>query len=170
LSEHGAVKKQYQPAESGIMEPWSEERSPEHGTRNDMITRVGLIGVWVSDQNAALAFYCGKLGFEKVSDTGSDEEFRWVEVAPKGAQTGITLVKPFPGMQHAFGRSPEELIGTSSLIFDTDDISATYRDLTKKGVVFTEEPTMQPWGRLQAQFVDQDGNNFVLVERTNLRS
>lgn len=135
-----------------------------------MITRIGLVGVWVSDQDAALEFYCGKLGFEKVCDTGSEEDFRWVEVAPKGAQTGITLVKPFPGMQHAFGKSPEDLIGTSSFIFDTDDISTTYRDLLEKGVIFTEEPTMQPWGRLQAQFVDQDGNSFVLVERTGLRA
>ena len=44
------------------------------------------------------------------------------------------------------------------------------RDLSDKGVVFTEKPTIQAWGRLQAQFVDQDGNNFILVERTSLRS
>lgn len=135
-----------------------------------MIKRVGLVGVWISDHDAALEFYVGKLGFDKISDTGADSEYRWVEVAPTSAETGITLVKPYPGMQHAFGTMPEDLIGTSSFIFDTDDISTTYRELSEKGVVFTEEPTMQPWGRLQAQFVDQDGNSFVLAERSNLRS
>lgn len=134
-----------------------------------MIKRIGLVGVWVSDQDAALDFYVNKLGFEKVSDSGAGEDFRWVEVAPKGAESGITLVKPFPGMYHAFGRTPEELIGTSGMVFDTDDISTTYSELSEKGVVFTEEPTMQPWGRLQAQFVDQDGNSFILVERSALR-
>lgn len=135
-----------------------------------MIKRVGLVGVWISDHDTALKFYVGKLGFEKVADTGPDSDYRWVEVAPIGAETGITLAKPYPGMEHAFGRTPEDLIGTSTLIFDTDDISTTYRELSEKGVVFTEEPTMQPWGKLQAQFVDPDGNSFVLVERSALRS
>ena len=134
-----------------------------------MIRRIGLVGVWVSDQDAALDFYVGKLDFEKVSDTGDQGGFRWVEVAPHRAETGIALVKPFPGMFHAFGKNPEDLIGTSSFIFDTDDISKAHKELAEKGVIFTEEPTMQPWGRLQAQFVDQDGNNFVLVERASLR-
>ena len=135
-----------------------------------MIKNIGLVGVWVSDQDAALNFYVGKLGFEKVSDTGRDSEYRWVEVAPKDAATGITLVKPYPGMSHAYGKNPEDLIGTSTLIFHTDDISKTHSELSEKGVVFTEKPTMQAWGLLQAQFVDQDGNSFVLVERTTLRS
>lgn len=135
-----------------------------------MITTIGLVGVWVSNHRAALDFYVGKLGFEKVGDTGPDSEFRWVEVAPLHAETGIALLKPYPGMVHAFGNSPDDLIGTSSFIFHTDDISATYRDLSEKGVVFTEKPTMQAWGRLQARFVDPDGNSFVLMERTNLRT
>jgi catechol 2,3-dioxygenase-like lactoylglutathione lyase family enzyme len=134
-----------------------------------MIKRIGLVGVWISDHKAAIDFYVNALGFEKVSDTGDEDEFRWVEIAPTGADTGIALVKPYPGMKHAFGRSPEELIGTSSVIFHTDDISTTYSELAEKGVIFTEEPTMQPWGMLQAQFVDPDGNSFILVERTALR-
>lgn len=135
-----------------------------------MIKQIGLVSVWVSDQDAALDFYVGKLGFEKVSDTGRDSEYRWVEVAPLNAETGITLVKPYPGMFHAFGKNPEDLIGTSSFIFHTNDISKTHRELAEKGVVFTEEPAIQAWGLLQAQFVDQDGNSFVLVERTSLRT
>lgn len=135
-----------------------------------MINRIGLVGVWVSDHDTALKFYVGKLGFDKVHDTGPDSEYRWVEVAPRDAETGISLLKPYPGMFHAVGKKPEDLIGTSSFIFDTDDISKTYRELSDKGVVFTEKPTLQAWGRLQAQFVDQDGNNFILVERTSLRT
>lgn len=135
-----------------------------------MINSVGLVGVWIRNHRAALDFYVGKLGFEKVADTGSDSEYRWVEVAPMHGETGIALLRPYPGMVHAYGKNPEDLIGTSSLIFHTDDISGTYRDLRDKGVVFTEEPTMQAWGRLQARFVDPDGNSFVLMERTNLRT
>jgi predicted enzyme related to lactoylglutathione lyase len=31
-------------------------------------------------------------------------------------------------------------------------------------VHFTEEPARQSWGGIQAQFVDPDGNAFVLVQ------
>ena len=134
-----------------------------------MITRVGTVGVWISDHRAALDFYVGKLGFEKIADTGTDSEYRWVEVVPHYAETAIALMKPYAGMSHAFGKNPEDLIGTSSFIFDTDDISASYRDLKEKGVVFTEKPTMQAWGRLQARFVDPDGNSFILMERAGKR-
>lgn len=41
---------------------------------------------------------------------------------------------------------------------------STYEELSSCGVEFTEEPTMQPWGMMQAQFKDQDGNGFVLVQ------
>lgn len=38
-------------------------------------------------------------------------------------------------------------------------------ELKGRGVRFTEEPTRQPWGVMQAQFVDADGKRFVLAER-----
>lgn len=134
-----------------------------------MISRIGLVSVWVSDQDAAIDFYVHKLGFEVINDTGDMDGFRWVEVAPRGAESGISLVKPFPGMPTPFGTKPEDLIGTSAFTFDTNDISKTYKQLTENGVVFTEDPVIQPWGRLQAQFLDQDGNHFILVERVSLR-
>jgi len=135
-----------------------------------MITRIGLVPVWVSDQDAALEFYIGKLGFEKVSDSGEQDGYRWVEVAPIGAETGIALVQPYPETLRMAGRKPEELIGMTSFTFDTNDISATYKTFSERGVTFTEKPTMQPWGRLQAQFVDQDGNQFILQERIDIRA
>ena len=33
-----------------------------------------------------------------------------------------------------------------------------------RGVEFTEAPTMQPWGLMQAQFADPDGNVFVVTQ------
>ena len=134
-----------------------------------MITRIGIVGVWVSDQSAAIDFYVGKLGFELLTDIGDESDYRWVVVAPKGAETGIALAKPEGPIDPALGKKPEDLVGTSRFIFDTDDIAETYRDLSGKGVIFTEPPSMQPWGMMQAQFLDQDGNNFILVERISIR-
>src|SRR4051794_38172510 len=54
------------------------------------ITDVRTVGVPVTDQERALAFYGGVLGFE----TRIDSPFpggRWIEVAPPGATTTIAL-------------------------------------------------------------------------------
>lgn len=131
-----------------------------------MIEHVGLVGIWVSDQDAAIDFYIGKLGFQLLTDIGGEDGYRWVEVAPFGAETGIILARP----DDAQDKSAADLIGTSSFIFHTADIATTYRELSGQGVTFTEPPAMQPWGMIQARFVDPDNNNFILVERTSIRS
>src|SRR2546425_10689026 len=56
-----------------------------------MFTKIGTIGVGVSDQDKALDFYVNKLGFEKIDDQPMSETERWLEVAPPGAQTHIML-------------------------------------------------------------------------------
>lgn len=115
--------------------------------------------VRVSDQDKALDFYVNKLGFEKTADQPMGEGMRWVSVGLPGTQTGIVLAK-------GYGESANNAVGTfTGLVLDCDDIQATHEQLAAKGVTFTEPPTMQPWGMMQAQFDDQDGNGFVLVQR-----
>ena len=55
------------------------------------ITGVGTVGVPVTDQDRALEFYVGKLGFEKRRDLPFGPG-RWIEVAPPGSPTTIALV------------------------------------------------------------------------------
>lgn len=95
-------------------------------------------------------------GFEKHRDEPISLEARWIEVVQEGAETRFVLITP-PGL--------EERIGTwTGVVLECDDIRSTYEELSSCGVEFTEEPTMQPWGMMQAQFKDQDGNGFVLVQ------
>ena len=108
----------------------------------------------MSDQDRALAFYTNKLGFETRADI-SVGDYRWIEVAPPGAETALVL-EPGQGTVGTF----------TSVVFTTDDMQATYDELHSRGVHFTEEPSTQSWGGMQAQFVDADGNTFVLVQRT----
>ena len=49
------------------------------------ITDVRTVGVPVGDQDRALEFYLGKLGFEKRLDVPLGDGQRWIEVAPRGA-------------------------------------------------------------------------------------
>lgn len=122
-----------------------------------MIRHVQIVTVYVGDQDKALDFYVNKLGFELRSDNPFGEGLRWLEVAPPGAQTTIVLATNF-------GDWRKSKVGTfTGIVFDTDDCRQTFEELSERGVQFTEEPTQQPWGMTQAQFVDQDGNTFVLV-------
>ena len=44
------------------------------------------------------------------------------------------------------------------------ELDATYRELKDKGVSFIKAPTDMPWGHRNADFVDPDGNIWVLYE------
>ena len=61
-----------------------------------MINRVGNVSLFVSDQDRAKDFYTRILGFELRQDAplypGATN--RWVAVAPKGAETEVTLYLP----------------------------------------------------------------------------
>lgn len=124
-----------------------------------MLTNIAVVGVFVSDQTKALDFYVNKLGFEKRADEPMGENERWIEVAPPGAVTRIVLSLA----TEEWGA--DRLGQFAGIVFEPDDIDATYRELSARGVEFTETPTPQPWGGLQAQFKDQDGNVFVIVKR-----
>src|SRR2546427_9910006 len=59
------------------------------------ITEVGRVAVPASDQDRALEFYVGTLGFELRSDVKfADGKMRWIEVVPAGGSTSIVLTPP----------------------------------------------------------------------------
>jgi catechol 2,3-dioxygenase-like lactoylglutathione lyase family enzyme len=124
-----------------------------------MITNIAVTGVFVSDEDEALDFYVNKLGFEKRTDEPMGDGMRWIEVAPLGATTRIVLSR-------ATAEWGADRLGQfTGIVFEPDDIDRTFRELSAKGVEFTEPPTDQPWGGRQALFKDQDGNVFVIVQR-----
>jgi catechol 2,3-dioxygenase-like lactoylglutathione lyase family enzyme len=125
-----------------------------------VITAIQVVTVYVSDKDKALDFYVDKLGFEKRSDTPFGQGMRWLEVAPSGGHTTITLAKGYGG------DDGQARVGTfTGIVFDVEDIQGTYETLRSRGVQFTEVPAMQPWGMYQAQFVDVDNNGYVMVQR-----
>lgn len=52
-----------------------------------MIKRIKFLGIPVRDQDRALAFYTGKLGFRVLTDQQFSETQRWIEVSIPGAET-----------------------------------------------------------------------------------
>src|SRR5438552_4485123 len=116
-----------------------------------MFTKIGTIGVGVSDQDKALDFYVNTLGFEKIDDQPMSETERWLEVAPPGAQTHIML-----GLR---SQSGGDKTGFTGYVLNTDNIEETCETLKARGVTLSKELSTEPWGKW-AQFTDADGNEF----------
>src|SRR5215208_3474981 len=124
--------------------------------------------VFVTDQDEALDFYVGKLGFE----VGADVDLgvmRWLTVhAPGEPDRQLLLELPGPpGMDQASADQIRELVakgaGGFALGIRTDDCRATYEALKAKGIEFTEEPTERFYG-IDCGFRDPFGNHMRLTQ------
>src|SRR5919109_1667427 len=89
------------------------------------ITAVHTVGVPVTDQERALEFYVGKLGFEKRMDASFGPGQRWIEVAPPGAVTTIALVPTREGVPAGV---------ETGIRFTSEDADADHADLHARGV------------------------------------
>jgi len=122
-----------------------------------MIRSIKFASIPVRDQDAALEFYTEKLGFSVLTDQPFDGDQRWIELRVPGAETRLVLFTP---------EGQEDRIGTASnIVFSSDDVAATYAELSGRGVAFDAEPSEAPWGTF-AVFRDPDGNQFVLSSKT----
>src|SRR5918997_3872270 len=120
-----------------------------------MIEGVQAVSVPVSDQDRARYFYIDTLGFELRTEDTVSEGMRWIEVAPHGSTTSLTLVTWFEAMP------PGSLQG---LVFSVDNVHSTYDELLAKGVPFDFAPREMPGG-LQAVFRDPHSNGVLIVGR-----
>jgi catechol 2,3-dioxygenase-like lactoylglutathione lyase family enzyme len=118
------------------------------------ITEVGTIGVPVSDQERALAFYVEKLGFEKRLDVPYGKGERWIEVAPPGAATTIALVR---------AREADPRGIDTQLRLTTRDAAADHAILRARGVDTDSE--VLPYPVPMFVFRDVDGNQLRIVQR-----
>jgi predicted enzyme related to lactoylglutathione lyase len=116
------------------------------------ISQIRLLSVPVADPDRAKAFYTEVLGFEVLADNRMSPAQRWVQVAPKGADTSITLVTWFESMPAGSLRG---------LVLETDDLDADVAALTARGLSIPDGIQDQPWGRF-VTFTDPDGNGLVL--------
>jgi catechol 2,3-dioxygenase-like lactoylglutathione lyase family enzyme len=119
------------------------------------ISRIAVVSVPVSNQDRAKAFYVDTLGFELLADQTMGP-MRWLQVAPKGSTTALTLVTWFDSMPAG---------SLKGLVLTSDDLAGDFARLTAKGVAFDGPPQQQPWAT-ETVFHDPDGNSFVLQQAT----
>ncbi|HEV3451764.1 MAG TPA: VOC family protein [Acidimicrobiia bacterium] len=118
------------------------------------ITDVRTVGVPVTDQDRAVEFYVGKLGFEIRLDAPLGDGGRWIELAPPGATTTIALVRARDGIPAGV---------ETGIRFTTADADAEHADLQARGV---DSDDVLRWPGVPAMFAfrDQDGNGLEIVQ------
>src|SRR3712207_9195061 len=89
------------------------------------VSNLGVAMFTVADQDAALAFYTEKLGYEVRSDTrfGENDAMRWLEVAPPGSTARLSLNPPMNSQP-----------GGGSIGVETPDVEAEHPRLKQLGV------------------------------------
>jgi catechol 2,3-dioxygenase-like lactoylglutathione lyase family enzyme len=132
-----------------------------------MIQRLTHVTVYVRNEDEALAFYTGKLGFKKKSDEPMGPGGpRWITVTPAGQpDLEFVLFNPHSWQKGEEARKAAEQIGNQAmLILSSDDIEADHRALKAAGVKLDLEGVRElPWGR-DLVFRDLYGNAYNLVQ------
>jgi lactoylglutathione lyase len=124
-------------------------------TESGKITGVRTVGVPVRDQDQALDFYVGTLGFDKRLDVDMGGGRRWIEVAPSGAATSIALVRSHEGLPAGV---------ETGIRFVSPDADALHAGMRASGVDADE---VLRWDGVPPMFAfrDLDGNGMEIVER-----
>ena len=133
--------------------------------------RLANAQLWVHDQDEALAFYTGKLGWEVRADVTLAEmgNFRWLAVGPAGQPDVSVVLMAIPGPPVMDAETSEQVRtlmakGFAGTIFlTTEDAHASYEELKGRGVEFTEPPEERPYG-IDSGFRDPSGNSIRLTQ------
>lgn len=121
-----------------------------------MITHLKFVSLPTTNQDEALTFWTQKVGFEVLTDQPFSESQRWIELGIDGSDTRLVLFN----MDDEAPETGKPFHGA----FACDDVDATYRQLSQRGVQFQSPPEKQHWGTF-ATMLDPDGNQFVLSSR-----
>jgi catechol 2,3-dioxygenase-like lactoylglutathione lyase family enzyme len=120
------------------------------------IKQVGRVMVPVADQDQAIGFYTGKLGFAVTADVPFGAGERWVEVSPPDGGTALALVPPQG--EYRTGRM-------TGIALEAGDVAATREELAAAGVD-VDDALIGGDGTVPAMFFmrDQDGNSLLIVQ------
>jgi catechol 2,3-dioxygenase-like lactoylglutathione lyase family enzyme len=133
-----------------------------------MLNALTITSIYVLDQDEALDFYVGKLGFEVQSDV----EFgpmRWLTIAlPGQPDRALLLERPGPpSLSEETAAQVRELVTKGAtggnLFFACDDAWKTHAELKAKGVEVTEEPVDRDYG-IDFGLRDPFGNHVRIAQ------
>ena len=112
--------------------------SPHGVDRRDPYLRIHAVNIYVRDQDRSLRFYLDQLGFDLAFDARLQSGERWVAVSPPDGTAVLALIAPDPdSVQY-------KLIGRATqVVFVTEDVTAKFREWSKRGVRFRHTPRLR---------------------------
>jgi catechol 2,3-dioxygenase-like lactoylglutathione lyase family enzyme len=128
---------------------------------------VAVVGIYVRDQDEALAFYTDKLGF-RVHTDARNGDYRWLTVQhpdQPSFQLGLFLPQA-PVLDEATTEAARALVAKGAmppLVLEVDDVRAVADRIKSRGVELTQEPVAR-FGSVDAGFRDPSGNGWKLVQ------
>ncbi len=128
---------------------------------------INVVGLYVDDQDEALAFYVGKLGFKVHTDV-QNGPYRWLTVQhPDQPSFQLGLFRPGPPVHDDTTTQTLLAMVTKGamppLVLHVSDCRAQYARLKTAGVEFTQEP-MERYGSIDAGFRDPAGNGWKMIQ------
>ena len=128
---------------------------------------VGVVGLYVRDQDEALQFYVEKLGF-RVHTDAKNGDYRWLTVQhPEQPSFQLGLFAPqSPMVDAATVQILREVVAKGAmppLVLVVDNCRAAYDRMRGRGVEFTQEPTDR-YGSVDASFRDPSGNGWKMIQ------
>ncbi len=128
---------------------------------------IQVVGLYVRDQEEALAFYVGKLGFRVHTDVRNGD-YRWLTVQhpeQPSFQLGLYVPGP-PVLDAATAQALHAIVAKGAmppLVLVVDDCRAASERFRAAGVEFTQEP-VERYGSVDAGFRDPSGNGWKMVQ------
>ncbi len=132
-----------------------------------MTQGVGVVGLYVRDQDEALAFYVEILGFRVHTDVRNGD-YRWLTIQHSEQPSfQLGLFKPgAPVHDTATAQVLSEVVAKGAmppLVLEVDNCRAAYERLSARGLEFTQEP-VDRYGAVDAGFRDPSGNGWKMIE------
>jgi catechol 2,3-dioxygenase-like lactoylglutathione lyase family enzyme len=132
-----------------------------------MTEGVGVAGLYVRDQDEAVDFYVGKLGFEVHTDV-KNGDYRWLTVQhpdQPSFQLGLFAAQP-PTIDEDTAKTMREVVAKGAMppmVLQVADCRAAFARMSGNGVEFTQEP-VERFGSVDASFRDPSGNGWKMIE------
>ena len=128
---------------------------------------VEVVGLYVRDQDEALAFYTEKVGFQKHTDVRNGD-YRWLTVQhPEQPSFQLGLFKPGPPvLDESTAQSVRALVAKGAmppLVLIVGNCRTAYDQMRARGVEFTQEP-IDRYGTVDAGFRDPSGNGWKMIQ------
>ena len=128
---------------------------------------VGVVGLYVRDQDEALQFYVDKLGFRVHTDV-KNGDYRWLTVQhPDQPSFQLGLFRPQPPViDAATADTVNEIVAKGAmppLVLIVDDCRAAFDRMKTSGVEFTQDP-VDRYGTVDAGFRDPSGNGWKMIQ------